>query len=161
MLTHQEFLKAVAEEKRHTFISTGMSSFDDIDPAIEIFRAYDCPFTLMHCVSTYPSQDDELNLLAMLMLRERYNCDIGYSGHEVGYLPAVLTTLLGAVAIERHITLNRAMYGSDQSASLEKRGLEYLTRDVRDLTKMLGDGSKKISEKESEIASKLRYFSDV
>ena len=158
MLTHQDFLKTVAEEKRHTFVSTGMSAFEDIDLAVEIFRSYDCPFTLMHCVSTCPSKDEELNLLGILTLRDRYNCDIGYSGHEVGYLPAVLATLLGAAAVERHITLDRAMYGSDQAASLEKRGLEYLTRDIRNLSKMLGSGSKEISEKELDVAEKLRCF---
>ncbi len=158
MLTHQEFLKNVAEEKRHTFISTGMSNFEDIDLAVEIFKSYNCPFSLMHCVSTYPSKDEELNLLGILTLRDRYNCDIGYSGHEIGYLPGVLATLFGASAVERHITLNRAMYGSDQAASLEKRGLEYLTRDIRDLSKMLGNGSKEVSEKELDVAEKLRYF---
>lgn len=158
MLTHTDVLKAVAEEKKHTFISTGMSTYEDIDVAVDIFRTNNCPFTLMHCVSIYPADDDELNLLGILELRRRYNCDVGYSGHEVSILPPVLAVMLGAVAIERHITLDRAMYGSDQSASLERRGLEYVVRDIRRLTAILGDGEKIILDKEREVAQKLRYW---
>ena len=158
MLTHIDLLKTIAEERKHTFISTGMSTYEDIDKAVDIFRAHNCPFTLMHCVSVYPAADDELNLLGILSLRNRYKCNVGYSGHEIGVLPPVLTVMLGAVAVERHITLDRAMYGSDQAASLERRGLEYMVRDIRDLTKMLGDGEKRILDSEREVAKKLRYF---
>ena len=161
MLTHTDFLKAAAEERKNTFISTGMSTYEDIDVAVDIFKANNCPFTLMHCVSVYPADDNELNLLGILELQRRYNSDVGYSGHEVSVLPSVLAVMLGAVAIERHITLDRAMYGSDQSASLERRGLEYVVRDVRRLTTILGDGEKKMLDKEREVAQKLRYFREL
>ncbi|MCK5616366.1 N-acetylneuraminate synthase family protein [Candidatus Pacearchaeota archaeon] len=158
MLTNIPLLNVIAEERKHTFISTGMSTYDDIDKAIDIFRKHKCPFTLMHCQSTYPAAEEDLNLLCIKTLRERYNCDIGYSGHEVSILPPTLAVVLGAVAIERHITLDRAMYGSDQSASVEKRGVELLVRDTRRVAEILGDGIKKVSPEEKSLAAKLRYF---
>lgn len=158
MLTHKSFLRMVAEEGKHAFISTGMSTLNDIDDAVEIFREYNCPFTLMHALSTYPCEDEECNLLAIKTLRERYNCDVGYSGHERGPIPSIIAAALGAVAIERHITLDRTMYGSDQAASLEKRGMEMLVREARNIHRVLGDGVKNVSEKERIIAKKLRYF---
>ncbi|MEK7857833.1 MAG: N-acetylneuraminate synthase family protein [Elusimicrobiota bacterium] len=158
MLTHKPLLEAVAEEGRHTYISTGMSDFAQIDTAVDIFKKAKCPYTLMHCLSVYPAEDTELNLLLIPELRKRYGCPIGYSGHEVGVLPPVVAVMLGAVAVERHITLNRSMYGSDQSASLEPRGLEVMVRDIRSLTGMLGDGVKRVSSVETANAKKLRYY---
>lgn len=158
MLTNIPFLKSVAEEKKHTFISTGMSTYKSIDKAVEIFKKYNCPFTLMHCVSTYPSDDEECNIIMIKTLKERYNCDVGYSGHEKGILPSTLAVSFGARVLERHITLDRTMYGSDQAASLEKRGLEILVRDSHAVQGILGDGKKHISDKEKQIAKKLRYF---
>ena len=150
--------EVIAKEKKHAFISTGMSSFDDIDRAVEIFRKNQCPFSLLHCVSTYPSEDKECNLLVMNELRNRYKCDVGYSGHEKGILPSVLAVALGATIIERHITLDKKMYGSDQAASLEPAELQELVKGIRAIPAMLGDGSRKVSEKEAAIAKKLRYF---
>lgn len=161
MLTSIPFLELVAKEKKHTFISTGMSSFDEIDKAVEIFKNQNCPFTLLHCVSTYPSEDNECNILMVKTLKERYNCDVGYSGHERGVLPSTISVAFGARVIERHITLDRTMYGSDQAASLEKRGLELLVRDSREVRAILGDGKKTFSEKEKQIAKKLRYFEEL
>lgn len=158
MLTHIPLLKEVAKEKRQTYISTGMSDFAQIDRAVEIFRKSGCPFTLMHCVSVYPAQDNELNLLAIQTLRERYHCPVGYSGHEVGTFGPLTAVMLGATAIERHVTLNRSMYGSDQSASLEPKGLEYVVRDIRALRASLGDGVKRVLAQESANAKKLRYY---
>lgn len=158
MLTNIPLLKMIAEEQKYTYIATGMSTYDDIDKAVEIFRKRDCPFALMHCVSKYPILDSECNLLMINKLRERYNCPVGYSGHEVSVLPSVVAAVLGAVAIERHITLDRAMWGSDQSASLEKRGLELVTRDAKHVANILGDGVKRISSEERTAAEKLRYF---
>lgn len=158
MLTHIPLLEMVAEERKHTFISTGMSNYEQIDKAVDIFRAADCPFTLMHCVSTYPCTDEDCNISLIPELKKRYGCPVGYSGHEVGILPSVLAVTMGAEVIERHITLDRAMYGSDQSASIEKRGLELLNRDCRAIAAILSDGKKQISEKEREIGKKLRYF---
>ncbi|MBU2547609.1 MAG: N-acetylneuraminate synthase family protein [Proteobacteria bacterium] len=158
MLTHLPLLEMVAEEGKPTFISTGMSTFEQIDEALEIFRRAGCPFTLMHCVSTYPSQDEDCNVSMVRTLKERYGCSVGYSGHELGILPSVLSVAVGAEVVERHITLDRAMYGSDQSASLEKRGLDLLVRDCRLVGVVLGDGAKKLLDAEMEVEKKLRYF---
>lgn len=161
MLTYEPLLDMVASERKHTFISTGMSKFKDIDKAVEIFKSYDTPFTLMHCYSTYPCEDEDCSLLMVQVLGERYKCPVGYSGHEKGILPSVLAVSLGATVIERHITLDRTAYGSDQSASLERRGLELLVRDCRNIWKMFGDGEKKFDDKEKVVAKKLRYFNKV
>jgi len=158
MLTSIPFLKAVAEEKKHTYISTGMSSLEEIDKAVGIFREQTCPFTLLHCVSTYPCEDADCNLLCMETLKKRYNCEVGYSGHERGILPSVLAVALGATAVERHITLDKKMYGSDQAASVERADLELMIKQIREIPKILGNGIKCVSEKERSIAKKLRYF---
>lgn len=162
MLTHKKLLEMIAEEGKHTFISTGMATWEIIDEVVDLFRSKGCPFTLMHCVSTYPSDDEECNILMVKTLKERYDCPVGYSGHERGILPSVLAVAFGATVLERHITLDRTMYGSDQAASLEKRGLELLVRDARRVRKILGDGQvKMISEKELSIAKKLRYHENL
>lgn len=158
MLTHLPLLEVIAKERKQTFISTGMSSFVDIDKAVEIFRKYQCPFMLLHCVSTYPSEDNECNLLVMKELKDRYSCEVGYSGHERGILPSVLAVALGATVIERHITLDKKMYGSDQAASLEEPELQLMVQQIRSVDGILGDGKKFVSEKEMGIAKKLRYF---
>jgi N-acetylneuraminate synthase len=158
MLTHLPLLEETAKEGRHTYISTGMSDFAQIDTAVEIFKKHKCPYTLMHCLSVYPAKDEELNILCIQTLRERYKCPVGYSGHEVGLLGPLIAVMLGATSVERHITLNRSMYGSDQSASLEPRGLEYLVRDLRALNATLGDGVKRVSTVEAANAKKLRYY---
>lgn len=158
MLLHWDFVKRVAQERKRTFVSTGMCTMSDIDKAVQVFRNCDCPFVLMHTVSVYPCKDDECNVLMVKTLKERYSCKVGYSGHEVGILPSVLAVAYGAQAIERHITLDRAMYGSDQAASLERRGIELLVRDCRDVRGILGIGEKTYSENEKSVAKKLRYF---
>jgi len=158
MLTNIPLLEVIAEEGKHTFISTGMSTYDNIDKAVDIFRKHKCPFTLMHCQSAYPAPDEDLNLSCIKTLRERYNCDVGYSGHEVSPMPSIVAAALGAVAVERHITLDRAMWGSDQAASLEDRGLRILVDNAKSIPKLLGDGIKKVSPEEQSLAAKLRYF---
>lgn len=158
MITFQPLLEMIAGEGKPTFLSTGMCSFEDIDKAVSIFQQAGCPYTLMHCVSTYPCRDDACNIKVIKALKERYNCPVGYSGHEVGILPSVLAVAMGAEAIERHITLDRAMYGSDQAASLEHRGLELLIRDCSAVGATLGDGNKRFDAPEQEVARKLRYF---
>jgi N-acetylneuraminate synthase len=158
MLTNIHFLEMVAEEKKHTFISTAMSTYKEIDAAVDIFKEQHCPYTIMHCVATYPCEDNECNILMVKTLKDRYKCDVGYSGHERGLLPSTLAVVYGARVLERHITLDRTMYGSDQAASVEKRGLEYLVRDTHEVFAMLGDGVKTFSDKEKQIAKKLRYF---
>ena len=158
MITNHEFLRRVALTGRPTFVSTGMSSFEEIEDAVKIFKDYDCPFTLMHTVSTYPCKDEEVNLRVIHQLRARYGVPVGYSGHETGLLPSILAATIGAVAIERHITLDRCMYGSDQAASLERRGLEYLVRDCKATASVMGDGIKRITEGERKTAASLRYW---
>lgn len=160
LLTNADLLTMIAEEGKHTFISTGMSNWDIIDTAVDVFRKHKCPFTLLHCVSTYPSKDEECNISAIKTLRERYDCNVGYSGHERGLMPSILAVAFGATVLERHITIDRTMYGSDQAASLEKRGLELLVRDARKVTRTLGDGQKMITEREISIAKKLRYHEE-
>ena len=158
MLTHKKLVDMVAEEKKYTFISTGMSSFEQIDRVVNIFKKRGCEYTLLHCVSVYPCPDEWSNLKMIVTLKDRYKCPVGYSGHEHGILPSTLAVALGAVTIERHITLDRSMYGSDQSASLEKRGLELLVRDSRDVRRILGSGEKIIIPEEEKVSYKLRYF---
>jgi N-acetylneuraminate synthase len=160
MLTHLPLLEMVAAEGKHTFISTGMSEYEHIDCAVDIFRKANCEFTLMHCVSTYPCPDEECNVSMIPVLQSRYHCPVGYSGHETGPLPSVLAVTMGAVALERHITLDRAMYGSDQAASLGKRGLELMVRDARKVHEILGTGKKVVLDKEKIVERKLRYFNE-
>ena len=156
MIVNTDLLHAIAVEKKHTFISTGMSNFSDIDRAVEIFKSYDCPFELMHAVSTYPMNDEDANLNLISTLRDKYQCNVGYSGHEVGLAISYAASALGITSLERHITLNRAMYGSDQSASIEPAGLRQLVGGVRKISAAMGDGSKSIIDAEIPIAQKLR-----
>ena len=158
MLTHESLLREVASEKQKTFISTGMATFKEIDLAVDIFVKAKCEFTLMHTVSVYPCPDKDLNLNLIRTLQERYDCPVGYSGHESSPIPSIAAAALGITSLERHITLDRSMYGSDQSASLEKRGLEILVNGVRTIEIALGDGEKIFSESEKSVASKLRYW---
>jgi N-acetylneuraminate synthase len=158
MLTNLALVKAVAAERKLTFVSTGMCTLAEIDAAVAIMRAADCPFILMHTVSTYPTPTAELNLMTMETLRKRYGASVGYSGHESSLEPSVMAALLGAVAIERHITLDRTLYGSDQSASLEPGELHALVDQLRGLPNLLGDGEKRITTGEAAVAKKLRYW---
>lgn len=156
MLINDKILKEVASEKKYTFIATGMSTYEEIDHAVNIFREYDCPFELMHCNSTYPMPKEEANLRMIPALRERYGCKVGYSGHESGRIVSTSAVALGATSIERHITLDNTMYGSDQAASLNVEDLFRLVKDIRLIETILGDGTKTLSEKELETKKKLR-----
>lgn len=156
MIVYEEFIRAVASERKHTFVSTGMSKIEDIDKAVNIFREANCPFTLMHCVSTYPMMDEDANLNAIHTLKKKYSCDVGYSGHEVGLAVSYAAAALGITALERHITLDRAMYGSDQASSVEPAGLRMLVGSVRKIEKAMGTGNLGMNEKEIPIARKLR-----
>jgi N-acetylneuraminate synthase len=160
MATHCDFVKAVAERKKHTFISTGMCTMQDIEKVVDIFSRRGCPYTLMHCVAAYPCEDKETNLLAIKTLLDRFGPPVGYSSHDVGVGPSIIAVVLGATAIEKHITLDRAMYGSDQSASLERKGLEYLIKECRNVRACMGDGRKSIKEIEQGVARKLRYWEE-
>jgi N-acetylneuraminate synthase len=157
MLTNAELLNLVAEEKKHTFISTGMSTIDQIEQAVKVFKNNNCPFELMHSNSSYPMKPDEANLQCIKTLKEKFNCNVGYSGHESsGYNISLAAAVLGATSIERHITMARAMYGSDQAASLEPLGLVRLVRDIRMLDLIMGDGVKKVYPSEIPVMKKLR-----
>ena len=156
MLVNLDLLKMVSEEKKHTFISTGLSSMDDIEKAVKIFRENNCPFELMHCVSTYPMKSSDANLKTIITLKEKFKCKVGYSGHETGLTVSLAAAALGATSIERHITLDRAMYGSDQAASLSPPGLKKLLPEIRRIEEALGDGVKRVLKEEIPISKKLR-----
>jgi len=157
MLTHEKLLHLIAEERKHTFISTGMSTIDDVEKAVNIFKKHDCPFELMHTNSSYPTTLDEANLYVISELQKKFKCQVGYSGHEKSaYLVSVCAAMLGATSIERHITIDRTLYGHDQAASLEPLGLRRLVRDIRMIDKILGDGKKRIWDSELETVKKLR-----
>ncbi len=156
MLVNIELLKKVAEEKKHTFISTGLSTLKDIEIAVNIFRERKCPFELMHCVSTYPLKEKHANLKTINTLREKFKCNVGYSGHESGLTLSYAAAALGATSIERHITLDRAMYGTDQAASLSPPGLRKIVPQIKKISIALGDGVKRMIEEEKPIAKKLR-----
>ncbi|WP_115071193.1 N-acetylneuraminate synthase family protein [Synechococcus sp. UW179B] len=161
MIVNTDLLHKVASEKKHTFISTGMSTFEDIDRAVDIFKSHNCPFELMHTVSTYPMKDEDANLNLIKTLHDRYSCNVGYSGHEVGLAISYAASALGITSLERHITLDRAMYGSDQAASIEPSGLRQLVGAVRKIESAMGDGRKKIIDAEIPIARKLREHLDL
>jgi N-acetylneuraminate synthase len=156
MIVYEELLFEVAKEKKHTFISTGMCEIDNIQRAVEIFKKENCSFELMHCISTYPMKPEDANLRMIETLRKKFSCDVGYSGHESGLAISVAASSLGITSLERHITLDRTMYGSDQSASIEPNGLKNLIDQVRKVEKAMGDGIKKFSDDEKVNAKKLR-----
>jgi N-acetylneuraminate synthase len=159
MLTHKKLVNLIAEEQKYTFISTGMSTLRNIENVVKIFRKNNCPFELMHSHSSYPMPYEEANLKLIPVLREKFKCNVGYSGHEVGAtdvcIPAVM---MGATSIERHVTIDRTFYGHDQAASLEPSGLIRLVRDIRIIDKLLGDGKKKIWPSEIPAQKKLRQI---
>jgi N-acetylneuraminate synthase len=156
LITYIDLLHKVASEQKYTFISTGMCTLEMVNNAVEIFREKQCPFELMHCVSTYPTNDEDANLNSIPVLRSLYQCDVGYSGHEGGIAVSYAAAALGITSLERHITLDRAMYGSDQAVSLEPATFIQMVGGVRKIEKAMGDGVKKMNGKEVPIAKKLR-----
>jgi N-acetylneuraminate synthase len=156
MIVYEDLLKVIASEGKHAFISTGMTNYDDIQKAVDIFKGANCPFELMHTVSTYPMKDEDANLNMIKTLREKFQCDVGYSGHEAGLAISYAASALGITSLERHITINRAMYGSDQSASIEPNGLRQLVGAVRKIEIAMGDGVKQFIDAEKPVAENLR-----
>ncbi len=157
MIVDHDFLNEVAKKQKHTFISTGMSTKNDIDNAVNIFKKNNCSYELMHCVSTYPMKVEDANLITINQLKKEYNCNVGYSGHENGVAISLAATMLGITSLERHITLDRTMYGSDQSASLELSGMKNLTSSINKVLLSIGEPSLgKIIDEEIPIAKKLR-----
>ena len=158
MIVDLDFLELVANRKKYTFISTGMCDMKDIDAAVNVFKKNNCPFELMHCVSAYPFDDTKANLNLINVLKKKYNCKVGYSGHEKGGLAiSYAAAAQGISSLERHFTLDRTMYGSDQAASIEPKTFKELIGGVRKIEKAItGDTTKKLLPIEEEVAKKLR-----
>ena len=156
MIVYEPLLNMIAEEGRYTFISTGMSQESDVAKATAIFKEAGCPFELMHTISTYPMDEEDANLNRINTLRDKFKCSVGYSGHEVGLAVSYAAAALGITSLERHITLDRSMYGSDQSASVEPSGFRMLVGAVRKVETAMGDGALEMNPKEAPIADKLR-----
>lgn len=159
MVTNTTFVRLVGEEKKPTFLSTAMCSSDDISRAIVKLTSVGCmEITLMHCVGTYPCPEIDINLKMIQTLARSWGFKVGYSGHEASISPSVMAVVMGAVAIERHITLEKSMYGSDQAASLEPIQFWNLVNQIRKVSVVLGDGIKRTTEAEKAVARKLRYW---
>jgi len=157
MLGHIPLLELIASEGKKTFISTGMSTLEELDEVVKLFKDANCPFELMHCNSTYPMKEEEANLLCIPMLKNRYGVNVGYSGHESSLIKVCTTAVtLGATSLERHITLDRAMYGSDQAASIEAHALADFVTSVHAISGIMGTGVKTLSEAELKTREKLR-----
>lgn len=157
MLGNKPLMRMIAGENKRTFISTGMAHIEEIDEAVSLFKQVKCPFDLMHCNSTYPLKDEEANLLCIPRLKSRYQCEVGWSGHETSVLKVCIAAVtLGATSIERHITLDKTMYGSDQAASIECHDLPNFVSVIRSIPAILGTGKKIVTESEWPVRKKLR-----
>lgn len=158
LISNEIFLKEVAREKKHTFISTGMCNLKTVNKAIKIFKSKKCSFTLMHCVSLYPCPEDKLNLSLIGYYKKKFKCDVGYSGHESTVSPSIYAYILGATTIERHITLDRALWGTDQSASLSAKGMEDLVNIINKFEIVKGKPEKKFFPEEKKMLVKFKYW---
>tara|TARA_B100000768_G_scaffold161147_1_gene161066 strand:+ start:3205 stop:4053 length:849 start_codon:yes stop_codon:yes gene_type:complete len=158
MITNIFFLEHVAKQKKRTFISTGMCEMKDITKAVNIFKKNKCDYELMHCVSLYPCPEEKLNLQMIKTLRKKYNCKVGYSGHEPSVSPSFFAYMLGATSIERHITLDRSMWGTDQAASLSPDGMKMFGNIFNKIEKIFGDGIKRFPEEEKVMLQKFKYW---
>ena len=158
MITNLNFLNEVAKQKKKTFISTGMSDLKDVNNAVKIFKKNKCQYILMHSVSAYPCEEEYINLKMIDTLKKKYKCEVGYSGHESTLSPSIGACYLGANYIERHFTLNRAMWGTDQAASLSPEGLKQLVGMMKKIDIIMGDGKKKILKEEKIKSKDLRYW---
>jgi len=157
MIVDLPFAEEVAKRKKHTFISTAMSDIPMIEKTVDVFKKIGCPFELMYCVGTYPAKEEDIDLNCIRTLREYFKCNVGYSGHEVGLALYYGAAGQNITSLERHLTLDRSMYGSDQAASVEPAGLRTLVGSVRKIDKALqGDGKKRILPAEQVVADKLR-----
>ncbi len=153
-LTDDNLLRHVRSTGKPIIASTGMSTYDEIDHAVDVLGKQNT--ILMHTTSTYPAKYEQLNLRAIPTMIERYGIPVGYSGHETGIPTSVAASILGACCVERHITMDRAMWGSDQAASLEPNGISRLVRDIRLCEQSMGDGIKRVYEDEIPVMKKLR-----
>ncbi len=155
-LTDDDLLRHHRTKNKPIILSTGMSTMEEIEHAVAVLGIED--LVLLHCTSTYPSKPEELNLRMIQTLREHFDCPVGYSGHEVGLAATISAVTLGARMIERHITLDRSLWGSDQAASVEPQGFKHLVKDIRLVESALGDGVKRVYESEIPVLAKLRRF---
>lgn len=158
-ITDEKLIDKVKKTGKPILLSTGMSTIEEIDRAMKLLEGTD--IILYHCTSSYPNEVNEINLQVIQTLKERYNCPVGYSGHEKGILASETAVILGACSVERHITVDRTLWGSDQAASLEPRGLMLLVRNIRSIPIILGDGVKKVYDSEIPIRKKLRKTSSI
>ena len=154
MLTDDEFLLKLKSLGKPVLLSTGMSTMEEIRHAVKLLGEEN--LILYHCTSTYPTEHNEINLKVIEELRREFNCPVGYSGHEKGVLPSVLSVQLGANSVERHITIDRTLWGSDQAASLEPEGVRRMVRDIREVKTILGNGKKVLYDSEIPVKKKLR-----
>ena len=155
LLTDYELIKESSKNFDEIILSTGMSTMEEIDEAVKEIDD-NCNYALLHCNSTYPAPIEDLNLSCIKTLKDKYNCRVGYSGHEYGLPTTIASLCFGATIIERHITLDKSMWGTDQMSSVEPHGLIKLVRGVRELESAIGDGKKVVTEKEQQIKLKLR-----
>lgn len=158
MLTNYKLLEHVSKQKKFTFISTGMSNMKDVEKAVKIFKKNRCDFAILHCVSSYPCDDEKVNLKMIEVYKKKFKEIIGYSGHEKSVSPSLMAVCLGAKIIERHITLDRTMWGTDQAASLEENGMRNLVEFIRKFEKCIGDGKKKFHADEKKKLKENRYW---
>lgn len=158
MLTNLRLVEHVAKQKIYTFISTGMSSLKDVEKAVKIFKKYKCKFSLLHCVSSYPCKEKDLNLKMIPFYKKKFKVDIGYSGHEKSVSPSLMAVCLGAIIIERHITLDRTMWGTDHASSLEENGMRNLVELIRKFKVCIGDGKKKFLDDEKNKLKQNKYW---
>ena len=158
MITNTVFLEEEAKKRKKTLISTGMCTMQDIANAVKIFKKNKCSYALMHCVSLYPCPENQLNLSMIKTLKQKFKCEVGYSGHEASVSPSLFAYMFGATIIERHITLDRAMWGTDQAASLSLDGMNMLCMSFDKIKNIVGDGIKKFSTKEKKMLSKFKYW---
>ena len=158
LITKLDYLKIVARQKKYTFIATGACELKDIKKAVNIFKKENCKFSLMHCVSTYPAKEKDLNLSFIKVLKKTFNVDVGYSGHEQSVTPSLMSACLGATSIERHITIDRTLWGTDQSASLSPEGMRALVKIIRKFSICYGEGKKIFLPEEKLKIADLRYW---
>jgi len=156
MLTNYELIEACAKSGKRVILSTGMSTEEEIDTAVNTIKCFTSNFAILHCNSTYPAPLNELNLSTIKTLKDKYDCEIGYSGHEFRIGTTVASVYLGATIIERHITLDRTMWGTDHLSSVEPQGLIKLVKGIRELEEAFGDGVIQVTESEKIIRNKLR-----
>ena len=158
MITNTVFLEHVAKKRKKTYISTGMCEMKNISTAVKIFKENKCDFELMHCVSLYPCPEKKLNLSMIQTLKKKFKCKVGYSGHETSVSPSFFAYMLGATTIERHVTLDRSMWGTDQAASLETAGMRLLGKSFNKIKYIIGDGVKKFTPEEQNMLKKFKYW---